>query len=67
MNSDVRGIVDPNSQILKAMDEEDSEPRIARIRENLVGKLFSLILWAFSVSDASKKVQLREVIGIWVR
>ncbi|VDK68048.1 unnamed protein product [Litomosoides sigmodontis] len=39
MNSDVREIVDPNSQILKAMDEEDSEPRIARIRENLVDGL----------------------------
>lgn len=41
MNSDhcnVRGTVDPDVQIQKAMDEEDSEPRIARIRENLVGK-----------------------------
>lgn len=38
MNSDVRETVDPNNQIPKAMNEEDSKPRIARIRENLVGK-----------------------------
>ncbi|CAG9530389.1 unnamed protein product [Cercopithifilaria johnstoni] len=39
MNSDVCETIDPDSQIAKAMDEEDSEPRIARIRENLVDGL----------------------------
>ncbi|VDO09846.1 unnamed protein product [Brugia timori] len=39
MNSDqcdVRKTIDPNNQTQKTMAEEDSEPRIARIRENLV-------------------------------
>ncbi|EJW84038.1 hypothetical protein WUBG_05052 [Wuchereria bancrofti] len=39
MNSDqcdLRKTIDPNNQIQKVMAEEDSKPRIARIRENLV-------------------------------
>uniref|UniRef100_A0A0R3RJP5 AF4/FMR2 family member lilli n=1 Tax=Elaeophora elaphi TaxID=1147741 RepID=A0A0R3RJP5_9BILA len=39
MSSDVRETVDSDSEIQKSMDEEDSEPRIARIRENLVDGL----------------------------
>ncbi|KAK6101654.1 hypothetical protein QQG55_5400 [Brugia pahangi] len=42
MNSDqcdVRKTIDPNNQTQKTMAEEDSEPRIARIRENLVDGL----------------------------
>ncbi|VDM20081.1 unnamed protein product [Wuchereria bancrofti] len=42
MNSDqcdLRKTIDPNNQIQKVMAEEDSKPRIARIRENLVDGL----------------------------